>query len=401
MKYIEPLSFRLRKKAANMIYKIGNLIMPSVTDRQFYLNNRWLIKRTLSKEFQWSKYVDSINTYFLQWGIKTSQLDAAYYGYLSGIKADHYVTRILMSHYLYPYLGRNEFVTAYMDKNIHKKVMQINGGNNSLHVHSTEDIIYNSNGVFFDGSNNEISKEHAISILTSQNNRMIIKPSIDTYGGKGVEIVDASSDPVYYSNIFQVYKQNFAIQNIVKQHNDMAAFNETSINTVRIVTYRKPNKERKVLYAVLRFGGAGSIKDNACSGGGHTGINIEDGTLRNRLIYRYYDMSCPKMKDSLPNRIPSWEKIVKTVLKLHEYLPHFDVIGWDISVRPDGDLTLIEYNLRPDPELQDCVGPMFSQEDLEELMSHVVKSKITTMHLCQIKYEDMPDRQSLYTKWKI
>ena len=204
MKYIEPFSFRLRKKAANMIYKIGSLFMPSVADRQFYLNNNWLIKRTLSKEFPWCKYADSVNNYYLQWGIKTSQLDAAYYSCLSGIKADHYVTRILMSHYLYPYLGRNEFVTAYMDKNIHKKVMQINGGENPLHIHSTEDIIYNVNGVFFDEmpcicKRYKIATEYR-SYCVSNNYISTVHKIIEPYG-RAVHIIKGYSTCIIYNSI--------------------------------------------------------------------------------------------------------------------------------------------------------------------------------------------------------
>lgn len=401
MKYIEPLFFQLRKKVARLLFKTGEHIMPSVKERQFHFNNSFSLKQTINEEFPWRKYAYSESSFFAKWGIRVSQLDAAYYSYMSGIKADHYVSRMLMAHYLYPYLGRNEFVPAYMDKNIHKKVMRIKDTSNGCKIYSTVDLVYNVNGVYFDGQDNEISKEQAVEIIKKYNKEMIIKPSLDTYGGHGVEVVHPTKDECSIIALLSTYNQNFALQELVEQHPDLATFNSTSVNTIRIVTYRKPNKQRKVLYAVLRFGGAGAIKDNACSGGGHTGINLNDGTLRDRLIYQYHNLEKVEMPKNLPKQIPSWNKIVETVLFLHGYLPHFDVIGWDISVRPDGDLTLIEYNLRPDPELQDCVGPMFSIEELNELMEHVSKSQIVTHRMCEIRYNEMPDRHSYYTKYKI
>lgn len=52
-----------------------------------------------------------------------SQLDAEYYGEVSGVKADHYVTRSMTVHYIYPYLDRYDFVPAYMVKNTQKALL--------------------------------------------------------------------------------------------------------------------------------------------------------------------------------------------------------------------------------------------------------------------------------------
>ena len=104
----------------------------------------------MDPQFPWKKYVGKDNPYFKKWGFKVSQLDAEYYSRVSGVRADHYVTRSMAVHYIYPYLDRYDLVPAYMDKNIQNKLLQL--PDTDLGVTTTEAIVNNSNGIFFDGN---------------------------------------------------------------------------------------------------------------------------------------------------------------------------------------------------------------------------------------------------------
>ena len=47
---------------------------------------------------------------------------------------------------------------------------------------------------------------------------------------------------------------------------------------------------------------------------------------------------------------------------MHKRLPYFDYVGWDVTVMPDGEPLLIEFNLVPSVEgPQMMAGPMFGE----------------------------------------
>ena len=68
--------------------------------------------------------------------------------------------------------------------------------------------------------------------------------------------------------LFGLYGGNFIIQKYIDQHHWFARFNESSLNTVRVLTYRRiKNEEAVVLHRLLRAGRPGSVVDNQASGG--------------------------------------------------------------------------------------------------------------------------------------
>lgn len=387
-------AFRIISK---VIFKLWQWVSPSLSEKYQYFDTRMLKANEMSPNFPWKKYEKKKNPYFKKWGFEVSQMDAEYYGAVSGIKADHYVTRSMAVHYIYPYLDRYDFVPAYMDKNVQKALLHLPDA--SIDVQTTEDVVCNSNGVFFDGQGREISENDAVEVLVSYGKDTILKPTVETYGGHGVQKVSAGVTREEIKSLFKKYRYDFTFQKMVEQHEIMARFNPTSVNTIRVVTYRKPNRERKILYACVRFGGAGSVMDNVCSGGGFSGVDIATGKLKDRRRYCYLTTEIPILSDSIPNEIPYWEKIKEVALALHGRLPQLDIVGWDFAISPDGKPVLIEFNPRPGVGLQVAVGPMFSKEDLDELMEHVSKVKTEYVPLGLIQFKDRPDRKTVHLKF--
>lgn len=384
-------------KVSNVLFKCWTKMSPTLSEKYQYFDTRMLKANEMAPDFPWKKYEKQKNPYFKKWGFDVSQMDAEYYGTVSGIKADHYVTRSMAVHYIYPYLDRYDFVPAYMDKNVQKALLHLPDA--GIEVQTTEDVVCNSNGVFFDGEGNEIDEEKAIALLIAYGKDTILKPTVETYGGHGVQKISAGATREEIKSLFKKYRYDFTFQKMVEQHEIMARFNPTSVNTIRVVTYRKPNRERKILYACVRFGGAGSVMDNVCSGGGFTGVDIATGKLKDRRRYCYLTTEIPKLSDSIPNEIPCWEKIKEVALALHGRLPQLDIVGWDFAISPEGKPVLIEFNPRPGVGLQVAVGPMFSKEDLDELMKHVSKVKSEYVPLGVIQFADRPDRKTVHLKF--
>lgn len=391
------MNYRLHNRIGKALFEIWKGLAPALSSKYQYFDTQMFLENEMCPEFEWKKYVDKKNPYFKKWGFDVSQLDAEYYSRVSGIKADHYVTRSMAVHYIYPYLDRYDFVPAYMDKNAQKSLLHIPDAN--LDITMPEEVIYNSNGIFFSGEGQECSREDAVKILMDHGADMILKPSVETFGGRGVIKVPANVGKSHFEALIEEYGYNFTFQKIVEQHPIMAQFNPTSVNTVRIVTYRDFHRDRHVLYACVRFGGEGSVMDNVCSGGGYTGVDVMTGHLINRRRYSYYIMDVPLIPDTMPDEIPCWEMMKTMALILHSRLPHLDIVGWDFTLDSDGHPVLIEFNPRPGVGLQQAVGPMFPIDTLDEIMSHVSKVKSAYMPLGVIRYKDFPDRKTVHLKF--
>jgi len=385
-------------RLARIVFRVWRKIAPSMQERFQDFDTRMFVKNEMCPDFDWKRHINRTNSYFKDWGFNISDLDAAYYSRVSGVKAAHYVTRSMAVHYIYPYLDRYDFVPAYMDKNIQARLLGLPC--EAVDVLMPENVICNSNGVFFDFDGNECSAESAADMLVSYGEDMMLKPSVETFGGRGVCKVDKGTGKDVFLSLFGNYNANFVFQKIVRQHPVLAAYNPSSVNTVRIVTYRKPDRSIKILYSCLRFGGEGSVMDNVCSGGGYTGIDIETGHLRDRKRYNYFIMDMPAMDDSLPDELPCWEKIKSAALALHKRLPQMDIIGWDFSLTPDEIPVLIEFNPRPGVGLQQAVGPMFSKEDLDELMERISKVNVDCVPLGIVSYPDKPGYRCPHNKFR-
>jgi len=389
--------FETRKKISKFCFKIWCKISPSLSEYFQDYNNFFFFRNEMDPNFPWKKYIHQKNNYFKQWGFDVSQLEAEYYSFVSGIKADHYVNRSMVFHYIYPYLDRYDFVPAYMDKNIQKKLLSLPDKKND--IVATKDIIYNSNGIFFTHSDEQCSEEKAIEILLNYGKPLIIKPTVETFGGHGVEMISSDLTRETLLSHINKYKRNFTFQEVIEQHSDLTRFNPSSINTLRIVTYCDFSQQYKILYACIRFGGEGSIKDNVCSGGGYTGIDYKTGKLLDKKIYSYHVSQPTNIVDHFPTVIPHWEKVKTAALILHQRLPQLKVIGWDFAITPDGKPLFVEFNPRPGIGLQQAVGPMFSKEDLDELMSHISKSALRQIPIGVTYFSDYPERKTLHDKF--
>ena len=76
----------------------------------------------------------------------------------------------------------------------------------------------------------------------------------------------------------------------------MQRVNPTSLNSMRLYTYRRLDGTYEFLYpfATLRFGGKGAIKDNVSQGGG-TCLIHPDGLVDDR-VYRFKSMDVSSLK---------------------------------------------------------------------------------------------------------
>ncbi len=386
------MSYRIRNKIGRLAFKVWKRIAPSQPQRHQNFDTLMFLWNEMDPAFPWKQFAGKTNPYFRQWGFKVSQLDAEYYSRVSGVRADHYVTRSLAIHYIYPYLNRYDFVPAYMDKNIQKKLL-------GAEVLMPDDVVSNANGLFFDGAGSELTREDALRTLAAYGADTIFKPTVSTFGGQGVTLVPGGSAAADYATLMDRYPGDYTFQKVVAQHPVMAGLNPSSVNTVRIVTYRDFAGRRKPLYACLRFGGEGAVVDNVCAGGGFTGIDVATGQLLDRKRHTYFVMESPDLPAHFFESVPCWDTLLDAALSLHGRLPQMGIVGWDFCLTPEEKALLIEFNPRPGVGLQQAVGPMFSLEDLDEIMRRVSQVQEDCRPLGVVRFPDRPEPMTAHLKF--
>ena len=211
-------------------------------------------------------------------------------------------------------------------------------------------ILKNMNGYYY-YKGNPVSEEEAISFCQNMDN-VIIKPSRESKG-HGVQLFSVKDGVTTLSGkridqLFKEYKRDFLVQDWVRQHEGMAALNPTSVNTLRILSYRS-GMEVLIIYSVVRIGRSGSVIDNQCAGGISTTID-KDGKLGKTAFGGYAEDNIVKTDTGIVlegYQLPSYDKAIDMVKRLHLKLPFFNIVGWDVAIQEDGEPVLIEFNTNP------------------------------------------------------
>lgn len=214
-------------------------------------------------------------------------------------------------------------------------------------VHS---ILKNMNGYYY-YEGRPVSEEEAIALCQNME-KVIIKPARKSEGQdvQFFNVKDGVTDLFgkTIGQLFKEYKQDFLIQDWVRQHKDMAALNPTSVNTMRILSYRS-GMEVLIIYSVVRIGKNGSVVDNQCAGGISTTIS-ETGHLGKVAFGGFSKDNITKTDTGITlegYQLPSFDKAIAMVKRLHLKLPFFNIVGWDVAIQEDGEPVLIEFNTNP------------------------------------------------------
>ena len=173
----------------------------------------------------------------------------------------------------------------------------------------------------------------------------LVKPIAATQG-KGIYKLHLSADEKEKRAAYEsLTQENTAIiEEYIHQHESVAAFCPSSVNTLRITTLYLDGKCH-FLYAVFRMG-QGSVVDNFHAGGiaasvdTKTGIVITDAADLAANTYPVHPTSGLTIKGF---RIPHWDQILATCEEIAPIIAKTHLVGWDFAITPDG-VDLIEGN---------------------------------------------------------
>ena len=228
---------------------------------------------------------------------------------------------------------------------------------------------------FFDEDYTTLSIEEVLDRCFEQK-RVILKPTVGTSGGRGIEFWQ-EEDGYDALRVSLESKDNYIIQEVIRQHQEIKSIYADSINSIRIVTCHYKGKTN-VLSAVIRMGSNGSKLDNASQGGLFCGIN-DDGTLKKYAYTKTGEAILVHPQGSVFSecRIPNYDKCKELVIRLsNRFLRISKLISWDLAIGEDGLPVLIEVNLcyGGTDIHQIANGPLYGDKT-EEILDQVFRKR--------------------------
>ena len=184
---------------------------------------------------------------------------------------------------------------------------------------------------------NESDKDSFMA-FAGKHSRFIAKPNSGSFGAdtKIWDLVDQSPESVFFELIAN--KTSWILEELIVQVPEMAQFNPSSVNSVRIPTFK--TKVGYVIFGTfMRMGRKGSVVDNAGAGGifvridEKTGQIISDGHTEHGEVYVEHPDSRVKFKGF---QIPQWEELMTLAVKCHKEIPEHKYVGWDFALTKSG-----------------------------------------------------------------
>lgn len=280
-----------------------------------------------------------------------------FYSGLNGIADYRYIPEDLYYDIIEKKLNSQDLIKAYKDKNMYDKLLPA--------VNFPKTVARIMKGRMYNRNYQPMHWEE-LQRLGQGDCKLVLKPAIDSGGGKNVVIDNASAiikdiESILINDENRNLK-NYIVQECIDQHPDIARFHSKSINTIRIMTLRIDD-EIVHLSSMFRMGRSSSISDNLTNGGIGCGVDAE-GRLK-KYAYDKLFKSFEKHPDTglrfEGEAAPRYSELVDMVVELHKNVIYFDIISWDVAPGLNNKLYVIEMNLYYQGlnHLQVANGPIF------------------------------------------
>lgn len=172
----------------------------------------------------------------------------------------------------------------------------------------------------------------------------IAKPVVGT-GGKGIELIEVDKSRLQEIFDYLIKNDKLLLEEKIIQNKKVAALNETSVNSLRIVTFFD-GKETHIINTVFKIGNGG-VTDNFSSGSMYT--FVENGEIivpaidQDDNIFEIHPKSNIKL---VGYKIPNYEDAIELVKECAKIVPEIQYIGWDVAILDKG-ASIIEGNHFP------------------------------------------------------
>ncbi|MFS0733021.1 sugar-transfer associated ATP-grasp domain-containing protein [Microbacterium sp. 1P10UB] len=186
--------------------------------------------------------------------------------------------------------------------------------------------------------------DEAVAAFLAAHPRVLVKPARGE-GGRGIDTFDAADIadvPAWRRQLIEDGRT--LVEELLPQHESMNELYAGSVNTLRIITYLRPDGSFHVIAAVLRIGNGGVV-DNFAGGGMFTMLD-DDGVARwgavdkNSNVFAQHPVTGTTIAGFA---VPRFAEALAMVEAAARRLPTVPYVGWDVAITPDGP-ALIEAN---------------------------------------------------------
>lgn len=143
---------------------------------------------------------------------------------------------------------------------------------------------------------------------------------------------------------------NYIIEKYLQQHPALAAFNPSSLNTLRVWVGKTTDGIPKIIAIYLRVGRRGQLIDNKAAGGFGVSIDIDSFKTVMLLPPDNNDHCYANHPDSGENMIdrqlPFQQEVIALAERVIRILPNTRFVGLDIALTPEQPV-IIEFNFAP------------------------------------------------------
>lgn len=352
----------------------------------YSLKLRIVLNKKISKIYNSLPSIAEIKSENIQkhkkiWQDLNSRLNIKWYkvfASINGIDDPRYITEYDYHFNVELRLNHKGFSEAYSDKNSYHR----NFRNELL----PEIYLRNINGDFYTIKYEYSEFEDTMNFLPDYCKKIIIKKATESGGGRGIELFTKRNNDwesregkkLSVRYLDKYYGSDYIIQEYIDQHAYFSQFNQSSLNTVRLFTYRSVETNKVIpLHAVLRIGKPGSLVDNQASGGVACGI-MKSGKLNSFAINKKGEKFDQFNKIVFSNADPvyKFDEIVQICLPLANQFYYHRLLGFDFCVDHRGDIRLIEVNNKNNETnfFQMNNGPLFG-DYTDEIIQYCKYSK--------------------------
>lgn len=173
--------------------------------------------------------------------------------------------------------------------------------------------------------------------------------------GTGVEKVIVKDIKNLHELYNEYHERNILCEETLTQCREMMEFNDTSINTLRVVSMIRADGEVEIMGGLLRVGRKGHIADNFHHQGICAFIDPATGIVCTAGIDKNNDRHIvhPDSKKKIVGfEVPIWNVVVDVVKKAALKFPDMRYIGWDVVITRDYKVALVEGNPGADPDAE-------------------------------------------------
>ncbi len=329
--------FKLIKNIVNHLKEVRAL---KIETKKIKEKRRIKIQNEVNLTSEQKKQIDSF--YKKHYGKKIKYNWHKEYYAISGVFDYKYFPELLFIPKFERLLNSPDYYNCLQDKNI----LEIIGKAYGKGLVVPKVFVRCANGILLDGEYNVIHENEAIDILKNVD-AFFIKPTVGSSSGRGCRIIKKEEFLVVKDKLFKEYGRDFIIQEVIKNSEELAKLNKTSLNTFRVITYILDGKIYH-MPLLLRIGRNGKFLDNAHQGGMFIGVS-DEGYL-DKLAHTEFNekfLEHPDSKIIFENyKINGVEKIIQIAHKLQGMIPHVGCINWDLSINDKNEVVLIEANMR-------------------------------------------------------